>query len=101
MVICWSQQPRHRPTASQIVSIASAPEFLHLMDVVSLDQGSCSSGTFASKNNKMWMSLSSGFTDKSQLHVLDLIPGINKIFLMKIETFSESTRKISKLTKTD
>ena len=93
MVICWAQQPRHRPTASQIVSIASAPEFLHLMDVVSLDQGSCSSGTFAGKNNKMWMSLSSGFTDKSQLHVLDLIPGIDKIFLMKIETFSKSTKK--------
>lgn len=74
MVICWSQSPRHRPTASQIVSIASAPEFLHLMDVVSLDQGSCSAGTFSSKNNKLWMSLSSGFTDKSQLHVLDLIP---------------------------
>ena len=73
MVICWSQQPRHRPTASQIVSIASAPEFLHLMDVVSLDQGSCSSATFASKSNKLWMSLSSGFTDKSQLHVLDMV----------------------------
>lgn len=39
MVVCWSQQPRHRPSASQIVSIVSAPEFLHLMDVVSLDQG--------------------------------------------------------------
>ena len=39
MVVCWAQQPRHRPSASQIVSIASAPEFLHLMDVVSLDQG--------------------------------------------------------------
>ncbi|XP_066246944.1 leucine-rich repeat serine/threonine-protein kinase 1 isoform X1 [Euwallacea similis] len=36
MVLCWSQQPRDRPTASQIVSIASAPEFTHLCDVVSL-----------------------------------------------------------------
>ncbi|XP_050296551.1 leucine-rich repeat serine/threonine-protein kinase 1 isoform X5 [Anthonomus grandis grandis] len=36
MVICWSQQPKDRPTASQIVSIASAPEFTHLCDVVSL-----------------------------------------------------------------
>ena len=35
MVVCWAQEPRHRPSASQIVSIASAPEFLHLMDVVS------------------------------------------------------------------
>ncbi|XP_045460940.1 leucine-rich repeat serine/threonine-protein kinase 1 [Harmonia axyridis] len=36
MVLCWSQQHKHRPTASQIVSIASAPEFTHLSDVVSL-----------------------------------------------------------------
>ena len=28
MVVCWAQQPRERPSASQIVSIASAPEFL-------------------------------------------------------------------------
>ena len=37
MVMSWSQQPRLRPTASQIVSIASAPEFTHLLDVASLD----------------------------------------------------------------
>lgn len=37
MVLCWSQQPRDRPSASQIVSIASAPEFTHLCDVVSLN----------------------------------------------------------------
>ncbi|KAK8739408.1 hypothetical protein OTU49_003618 [Cherax quadricarinatus] len=37
MVMCWSQQPRLRPSASQIVSIASAPEFTHLLDVASLD----------------------------------------------------------------
>ena len=73
MVVCWSQQPRHRPSASQIVSIASAPEFMHLMDVVSLDQGSCSSATFA-YNSKIWLSLSSGFSDKSQLHILDMLP---------------------------
>ncbi|XP_050515571.1 leucine-rich repeat serine/threonine-protein kinase 1 isoform X2 [Diabrotica virgifera virgifera] len=36
MVLCWSQQPKDRPSASQIVSIASAPEFTHLCDVVSL-----------------------------------------------------------------
>lgn len=36
MVMCWSQQPKDRPSASQIVSIASAPEFVHLSDVVSL-----------------------------------------------------------------
>ncbi|XP_076065875.1 leucine-rich repeat serine/threonine-protein kinase 1-like isoform X3 [Oratosquilla oratoria] len=37
MVMCWSQQPRMRPSASQIVSIASAPELTHLIDVASLD----------------------------------------------------------------
>jgi hypothetical protein len=36
MVLCWSQQPKDRPSASQIVSIASAPEFTHLSDVTSL-----------------------------------------------------------------
>ena len=33
-----SHRPRERPSASQIVSIASAPEFLHLADSVSIDQ---------------------------------------------------------------
>uniref|UniRef100_T1K991 non-specific serine/threonine protein kinase n=1 Tax=Tetranychus urticae TaxID=32264 RepID=T1K991_TETUR len=36
MVLCWSQAPDNRPSASQIVSIASAPEFVHLLDVVLL-----------------------------------------------------------------
>lgn len=36
MVLCWSHQPCDRPSASQIVSISSAPEFTHLYDVVSL-----------------------------------------------------------------
>lgn len=36
MVLCWSQQPKDRPSASQIVSIASAPEFTHLSDITSL-----------------------------------------------------------------
>lgn len=38
MVSCWAQQPRDRPSASQIVSIATAPEFTHLLDVVSLEK---------------------------------------------------------------
>ncbi len=42
MVVCWSQQPRERPSASQLVSIASAPEFVHLVDVAGLDYGTCS-----------------------------------------------------------
>lgn len=36
MVLCWAQGPRDRPSASQLVSIASAPEFARLVDVVSL-----------------------------------------------------------------
>lgn len=38
MVICWEQNPKNRPTASQIVSIASAPEFTHLIDVTLLTE---------------------------------------------------------------
>ena len=38
MVACWSHNSRERPSASQIVSIASAPEFTHLLDVIVLDQ---------------------------------------------------------------
>lgn len=37
MSVCWSQEPHLRPTASQIVSIASAPEFLQLLDAVDLN----------------------------------------------------------------
>lgn len=36
MTLCWSQQPKDRPSASQIVSITQAPELTHLIDVVSL-----------------------------------------------------------------
>ncbi|ETN67521.1 Leucine-rich repeat kinase [Anopheles darlingi] len=39
MVLCWDQQPKLRPSASQIVSIATAPEFTHLLDVCSLSHG--------------------------------------------------------------
>jgi serine/threonine protein kinase len=45
MTLCWDQQPKIRPSASQIVSIASAPEFTHLLDVISLSHpGSVLSG---------------------------------------------------------
>lgn len=36
MVLAWDQNPKLRPTASQIVSIGSAPEFTHLLDIMSL-----------------------------------------------------------------
>lgn len=37
MVLCWAQKPRDRPSASQIVSIASSPEFIQLYDCTALD----------------------------------------------------------------
>lgn len=38
MSICWAQEPHLRPTASQIISIASTPEFMQLLDVVALPE---------------------------------------------------------------
>uniref|UniRef100_A0A8R1XUT2 non-specific serine/threonine protein kinase n=1 Tax=Onchocerca volvulus TaxID=6282 RepID=A0A8R1XUT2_ONCVO len=37
MVVCWAAQPMDRPSASQIVSMTTAPEFTHLLDVISLN----------------------------------------------------------------
>lgn len=37
MSICWSQEPHMRPTASQIVSISSTPEFMQLLDVAVIE----------------------------------------------------------------
>jgi serine/threonine protein kinase len=49
MVLCWDQKPKLRPSASQIVSIASAPEFTHLLDVISLSHtGNVLAGTAVS-----------------------------------------------------
>ena len=45
MVTCWSHHSRERPTASQIVSITSAPEFTHLLDVIELDHKTCYSSS--------------------------------------------------------
>ena len=39
MSVCWSQEPHDRPTASQIVSLASAPEFMQVLDAVQLAGG--------------------------------------------------------------
>lgn len=36
MVICWENSPKDRPTAAQILQIASSPEFIMLRDVVSV-----------------------------------------------------------------
>lgn len=45
MALCWSQQPMDRPSASQVVSISSAPEFTHLCDAVSLEHADTVVGT--------------------------------------------------------
>ncbi len=86
MVVCWSQQPRDRPSASQIVSIASAPEFLHLMDVVSLDKGACcavamNKSLTSDKTSDLWMAASSGFSEAggSQLHVLEVVDDLTHV----------------------
>lgn len=42
MVICWAGQPVDRPSASQIVSMTTAPEFTHLLDVISLNDSDSS-----------------------------------------------------------
>jgi hypothetical protein len=36
MAVCWSSRPTDRPSAEQIVAIASAPEFTIIRDVISL-----------------------------------------------------------------
>ncbi len=76
MVTCWAQQPRARPSASQVVSVASAPEFARLVDVASLDYGTCSSCSAVppSRSNPsvdLWMGVSSAFEDYPQLHILE------------------------------
>uniref|UniRef100_A0A915IK65 LRRK2 beta-propeller domain-containing protein n=1 Tax=Romanomermis culicivorax TaxID=13658 RepID=A0A915IK65_ROMCU len=37
MIVCWSQHSADRPSSSQLVSITTAPEFAHMLDVVSLN----------------------------------------------------------------
>jgi serine/threonine protein kinase len=102
MVVCWAQQPRQRPSASQIVSIASAPEFLHLMDVVSLDQGACCAATLArsmtsEKTFELWLANSSGFSDKSQLHVVEVVDDLNHVGWQE-DTVIKSSDKIDGIT---
>lgn len=56
MSLCWSARPGDRPTASQMVSCASAPEFARLADTVSISRTSAASlgrvtGVTARKDN--------------------------------------------------
>ena len=39
MSLCWAESPKDRPTASQIVSMISAPEFIHQLDTICLTGG--------------------------------------------------------------
>ena len=36
MILYWSQQSEDRPSSSQLVSIATAPEFAHCLDLINL-----------------------------------------------------------------
>ena len=81
MVICWSHQSRARPSASQIVSITSAPEFTHLLDTILLDQKSCfaSSATTTMKigsqhgHQELWLAskMSSLVSSETHLNILE------------------------------
>ncbi|XP_022171675.1 leucine-rich repeat serine/threonine-protein kinase 1 isoform X1 [Myzus persicae] len=74
MAVCWSQSPKERPSASQIVSIVSAPEFTHLYDVVSLSHSadviSCSriplplSEDNENSGDEIWLPCSNGKLDR-------------------------------------
>lgn len=37
MSLCWAESPKDRPTASQVVSMISAPEFIHQLDTIILN----------------------------------------------------------------
>ena len=83
MVACWSHHSRDRPTASQIVSISSAPEFTHLQDVILLDHQACfaSSATASRKlgsapgHQELWLaSTLLQEQARAQLNILDAGP---------------------------
>ena len=85
MVTCWSHHSRDRPSASQIVSIASAPEFTHLLDTILLDQKSCFASSSATTlklgsyqgHQELWLAskLNSMVSSETQLNVLDANQG--------------------------
>lgn len=51
MVLCWSEAAKDRPATSQIVSIIGAPEFVHLMDVVSMSDSNAVVAATSVTNN--------------------------------------------------
>ena len=38
MTLCWSHDPKERPYAADIVTLANSPEFCHLQDAVSMSK---------------------------------------------------------------
>ncbi|VDN03509.1 unnamed protein product [Thelazia callipaeda] len=63
MVVCWAAQPFDRPSASQIVSMTTAPEFTHLLDVISLNDPDSSVNAGLSFPRCFQLSVSSAFDD--------------------------------------
>ncbi|CAB4057710.1 unnamed protein product [Lepeophtheirus salmonis] len=70
MISCWSQQPRHRPSTSQLVSIISAPEFINLIDVISIGTTS-TSAQIVTPRKEVWLSIDSAFDQHSSLNLLE------------------------------
>ena len=78
MVACWSHHSRDRPTASQIVSIASAPEFTHLLDSMSFEHKSCYASCATSSlklgshqgHQELWLA-SNLYDNDTQINILD------------------------------
>ncbi|XP_068156290.1 LOW QUALITY PROTEIN: leucine-rich repeat serine/threonine-protein kinase 1 [Drosophila tropicalis] len=95
MVLCWHEQPRRRPTASQIVSILSAPECIHLLDVVALPHSEkvvC--GLFYSpicggdeerSSLELWLP-----SFGSRIDILDVTPGGNLVQCSSISCASQT-----------
>ncbi|XP_059217831.1 leucine-rich repeat serine/threonine-protein kinase 1 isoform X2 [Stomoxys calcitrans] len=82
MVLCWDELPKKRPTASQIVSILTAPECIHLLDVIALphsDKVVCGGFSFNNSNNSSEAEESSGLelwlpAYNSHIDILDTTP---------------------------
>ncbi|XP_071748491.1 leucine-rich repeat serine/threonine-protein kinase 1 isoform X2 [Lepeophtheirus salmonis] len=70
MISCWSQQPRHRPSTSQLVSIISAPEFINLIDAISIGTTS-TSAQIVTPRKEVWLSIDSAFDQHSSLNLLE------------------------------
>ncbi|OQR69916.1 leucine-rich repeat serine/threonine-protein kinase 1-like, partial [Tropilaelaps mercedesae] len=65
MTTSWAQLPGDRPSASQLVSIVTAPEFAHFLDAVSLERDTVSA---CAVEKNLWMARVDG---KAQLLTSD------------------------------